>query len=107
MERLLIGHFPNEQGSAQKLAFDLRKVAATVSNAYQQSEHTNAQAGTARNRTGVDLDAPLHLPYATNKDGNSDGKITFPVLISLIDLVSAGNATRDPKQALHFGQCQT
>jgi hypothetical protein len=105
MERLLIGHFPNEQGSAEKLAFDWRKVAATVLNAYQQSDRTKAQAGTARNRTGVD--APLHLPYATNKDGNSDGKITFPVLISLIDLVSAGNTTRDPKQALHFGQCQT
>jgi hypothetical protein len=51
--------------------------------------------------------APLELAYATNRDGNSDGKIIFPVLISLIDLVSAGNTTRDPKQALYFGQCQT
>ena len=40
---------------------------------------------------GVALFASLRLPYATNNDGNSDGKITFPVLISLIDLVSAGN----------------
>jgi hypothetical protein len=30
---------------------------------------------------------PLELPYATNKDGNSDGKITLPV-VSLIDLLS-------------------
>jgi hypothetical protein len=51
--------------------------------------------------------APLELPYATSSDGNSDGKITAPVVISLIDLESAGNTTRDPKQALHFGQCQT
>jgi hypothetical protein len=31
---------------------------------------------------------PLELPYATNKYGNSDGKITIPV-VSLIDLLSA------------------
>jgi hypothetical protein len=33
--------------------------------------------------------ARFELSYATNRDGNSDGKITFPVLISLVDLVSA------------------
>ena len=47
------------------------------------------------------------MPYATNSDGNSDGKITLPVWISRIDLVSAGNTARDPKHALHFVQCQT
>ncbi len=61
-------------------------------------------------RTNIRLEkaaAPLELPYATSSDGNSEGKITAPVVISLIDLESAGNTTRDPKQALHFGQCQT
>jgi regulator of PEP synthase PpsR (kinase-PPPase family) len=35
------------------------------------------------------------------------GKWVSPVTISFIDTVSVGNKTRDPKQALHFGQCQT
>ena len=56
---------------------------------------------------GVVFAAPLQLPYATNSDGNSNGKITLSVLISLIDLVSAGNTARDPKHALQFVQCQT
>jgi len=47
------------------------------------------------------------LPYATSSDGNSDGKISFPVFISFIDMVSAGNTTKDSKQALHVGQCHT
>jgi hypothetical protein len=40
--------------------------------------------------------------YATN----SDGKITSPVMISFIDLVSAGNETTDSKQKSHSRQCQ-
>ena len=38
--------------------------------------------------------APLELSYATSSDGNSDGKIMSPVLISFIDLESVGNTTR-------------
>ena len=40
--------------------------------------------------------------YATN----SDEKISSPVLISLIDLVMAGNETSDSKQKSHSQQCQ-
>ena len=34
--------------------------------------------------------APTELRYATSSDGNSDGKITFPVLIFLMGLLTAG-----------------
>ena len=74
----------------------------------QASDRTKVQAGRVTTGNGEWLGAPpLELPYATSSDGNSDAKITSPVLISLIDLESAGNTKRDPKQALHFGQCQT
>ena len=39
--------------------------------------------------------------YATS----SDGKISPPVLISFIDLVTAGNETRDSKRKSHSQQC--
>ena len=39
--------------------------------------------------------ALTELPYATSNDGNSDRKITLPVLISLIGLLTAGKEMVD------------
>jgi hypothetical protein len=46
--------------------------------------------------------APLELLYATSRGREN----IAPCRHIFIDLVSAGNKTRDSKQQLHFRQCQ-
>jgi hypothetical protein len=84
-----------------------RRTRSAACRVKQTGDRAKAQTGGPTNIGEWRCAAPLELSYATSSDGNSDGKITSPVLISLIDLESAGNTKSDPKQALHFGQCQT
>ena len=56
-----------------------------------------------RRKSGsFNLPAAAKLPYATSSDGNSDAKITFPVVISLIDLSMAGKETTELEAEVTF-----
>jgi hypothetical protein len=81
---------PEEQSAVQKIAFDFERGHRSRFNVVKQAP------------LGVALCCSPNCPCATR----NYGQITSPVLISLIDLVSAVNVIKDSKQQLHFGQRQ-
>jgi len=81
----------------------LRAARKTATNRSLRSPTSSAETVTVLPfRSLAGTRSALLKTYATS----SDGKILSPVLISFIDLVTAGNETRDSKLQSHFQQCQ-